>query len=102
MVITNQADIVVMDKKTEKKQNSAGRCIPHDSNIKKRNTRSWKGLREKIEKMWKVKARVMPGVFGALGAVTPKLGERLKQIQVTTSEMHEHRSSVLEPADLMR
>lgn len=37
------------------------------------------GLREELEKMWKVKAIVVPVITGPLGVVTPKLGERLQQ-----------------------
>uniref|UniRef100_A0A3P9CNU3 GOLD domain-containing protein n=1 Tax=Maylandia zebra TaxID=106582 RepID=A0A3P9CNU3_9CICH len=37
--------------------------------------------------MWRVKVTVVPVVIGALGAVTPKLGEWLQQIPGTTSEI---------------
>lgn len=36
-------------------------------------------MREELEKMWKVKAIVVPVITGPLGVVTPKLGERLQQ-----------------------
>lgn len=52
----------------------------------------FQGLKEKLERMWKVKSTVVPVVTGALGAVTPKLGERLQQIPGATSEVPEERS----------
>lgn len=41
-------------------------------------------LRENPDKMSKVKAKVVSVVIGTLGTVTPKLGNRPKQIQGTT------------------
>lgn len=37
--------------------------------------------------MWEVKATVVPVVTGALGVVTPELGEWLQQSPGTTSEI---------------
>ncbi|KAL4000544.1 hypothetical protein ACER0C_008315 [Sarotherodon galilaeus] len=45
--------------------------------------------------MWRVKITVVPVVIGALGAVTPKLGEWLQQIPGTTSEISVQKSAVL-------
>lgn len=36
------------------------------------NTEKYQGLREELEKMWKVKAQVAPVVIGTLGAMTPQ------------------------------
>ena len=52
--------------------------IPADANIRKKEHQEvvkYQGLKEQLEQMWKVKADVVPVVVGALGAVTPKLGE---------------------------
>lgn len=40
-------------------------AIPSDTNIKTKD-------HEKLEKMWKVKVKVVPVVIGALSAITPK------------------------------
>jgi len=50
----------------------------------------------KVEKMWELKAAVVPVVIGALGAMTPKLGEWLQQVPGTTSEISVQNSAVLE------
>ena len=71
--------------------------VPSDSNIRKKYEKleKYQGLKEELERMWKVKAKVVPVVEGALGAVTPKLGEWLQQIPGTASEL-----SVQEIAEL--
>lgn len=51
-----------------------------------------KNWEEFKEKMWKVKARVTPEVFGALGAVTSKLGESSFREQHQTSMLREVQS----------
>ena len=43
--------------------------------IKYEKLEKYQGLKEKLERTWKVKAKVVPVVKGALGAVTPKLEE---------------------------
>ena len=73
-------------------------AIPSDSNIKKKEhekIEKYQGLKEELERMWGVKATVVPVVIGALGAVTYKLGEWLQQIPGTTPEISAQRSTVL-------
>ena len=73
-------------------------AIPADANIRKEEhekLEKYQGLKEQLERMWKVKASVVPVVVGALGAVTPKLGEWLQQIPGTTSETSVQKSAVL-------
>ncbi|CAI5656802.1 unnamed protein product [Oreochromis niloticus] len=62
----------------------------------------YQGLREELERMWRVKVTVVPVVIGALGAVTPKLGEWLQQIPGTTSEISVQKSAVLGTAKILR
>ncbi len=62
----------------------------------------YQGLKEQLERMWKVKASVVPVVVGALRAVTPKLGEWLQQIPGTTSEASVQKSAVLGTAKILR
>ena len=52
--------------------------------------------------MWGVKAKVIPVVIGALGAVTPKLGEWLQQIPGRTSEISVQKSALLGTAKILR
>lgn len=48
--------------------------------------------------MWKINAKVVPMVVpvGAVGAITPKLKERLQQIPGTTSELTVQKRALLE------
>ena len=53
-------------------------AVPSDSNMKKKKYEKlvkYQGLKEVLKRMWKVMAKVVPVVIGALGAVTPKLAE---------------------------
>ena len=71
----------------------------------RRNTRSPennKGLKEEVERMWELKAAVIPVVLVALGTVFPKLGEWLQQIPATTSEISVQKSAVLGTAKILR
>lgn len=50
-------------------------AIPSDSNIRKmkhEKPEKYQGLKEELEKMWRVKATMVAVVKGALGAVTTK------------------------------
>ena len=80
-------------------------AVPSDSNIKKKEyekLEKYQGLKEELERMWKVKVKVVLVVIGALGAVTPKLEERLQQIPGTTSELSVQRSAVPGTAKILR
>ena len=59
------------------------------------------GLKEELKRMWKVKVKVVPVVIAALGALTPKLEERLQQIPGTTSELSVQKSAVLGTAKIL-
>ena len=77
--------------------------VPSDSNIKKKEyekLEKYKGLKEELERMWKVNFKVVPVVLEALGAVTPKLEEWLQQIP-GTSELSVQKSAVLETAKVL-
>ena len=72
--------------------------VPSDSNIKKKEyekLEKYQGLKEEVERTWKVKAKVVPVVTGALGAVTHKMEEWLQQIAGTTSDLSVQKSAVL-------
>ena len=49
-------------------------AVPSDSNIKKKEyekLEKYQGLKEELERTWKVKVKVVPLMLGALGALTP-------------------------------
>ena len=80
-------------------------AIPSDSNLRRKEHKrieKYQGLREELEKMWGVKATVVPVVIGTLGAATPKLGGWLQQIPGTTSEISFQRFALLGAAKILR
>ena len=80
-------------------------AVPSDSNIKNKEYETleeYRGLKKELERTWKVNAKVLPVVIGAIGAVTPKLEEWLQQIPGTTSELDVEKSAVLGTAKVLR
>ncbi|TWW72943.1 hypothetical protein D4764_15G0003370 [Takifugu flavidus] len=104
MVVTDQPDIVVVDKH-RKTVVVIDVAIPSDNNIRKKEhekLEKYQGLKEEIERMWVMKATVVPVVIGTLVAVTPKLSRWLQQIPGTTSEISIQKSAVRGTAKILR
>ena len=103
-VMANQLDIMVADK-LQKKAVVTDVAISSDGNIKKKENKKlekYQGLNEEVEKMWELKAAVVSVIIKAVGAVTPKLGERVQHILETTSEISVQKSTVLGTAKILR
>lgn len=69
MVMANQPDIVVVDKK-QSRAVVVDIAIPSDGNIRKKEhekLEKYQGLKEELERAWKVKASVVPVVIGHSG-----------------------------------
>ena len=101
--MANQPDIVVIDKQKEAVVIDV--AVPSDNNIKKKYYEKlvkYQGLKEELEKMWKVNVKMAPVVIGALGAVTPTLEEWPQQIPGTTSELSVQKSAVLGTAKILK
>ncbi|KAK7886240.1 hypothetical protein WMY93_025861 [Mugilogobius chulae] len=104
MVMANQPDIVVVDKE-QRRPVVVDVAIPSDGNIRRKEhekLEKYQGLREELEKAWKVKATVVPVVIGALGAMNPKLDEWLQHIPGSTSDISVQKSAVLGTARILR
>ena len=102
-VLANQPDIVVVDK-DQKTVVAIDVMVPSDSNIRKKEfekQEKYQGLKKELKRNWKVKAKVVPVVVGALGAVTPKLGDWLQQIPGTTLELSVQKSAWLGTAKIL-
>ncbi|KAF7665893.1 hypothetical protein LDENG_00129980 [Lucifuga dentata] len=102
-LLANQPDMVVVDKE-QKRAIVIDVAVPADSNIRKKEhekIEKYQGPKEELEWTWKVKSKVVPVVIGALGAVTPKLGEWLQEIPGTTSEVSVQKSAVLGTAKIL-
>ncbi|TWW57300.1 hypothetical protein D4764_07G0000190, partial [Takifugu flavidus] len=86
MVVANKPDKVLQQEK-EKKEHE--------------KLEKYQGLKEGMERMWGMKATVVPVVIGTLGAVTPNLSRWLQQIPGTTSEISVQKSAVLGTAKVL-
>ena len=72
-VVANQPYIVIANK-LDKKAAVVVVAFPSDSNIRKKENKkfeNYQGLKQELERMWGVKASVVPEVICALGAVSP-------------------------------
>ena len=79
-------DVVVVDR-DRKTCNIINIAIPGDAGIvekEKEKVKKYQGLHREVARLWNVKAKVVPIVVGALGAVTPNLSKHLDAIGVTT------------------
>ena len=103
-VIANRPDIVIIDKE-KKTAMIIDVAVPSDCNIKKKEHEKidkYQGLREEMEKMWKVEAKVVPIVVGALGAVTTTLEKWLEQIPGRTTEISIQKNAILGTSRILR
>ena len=78
-------DVVVVDR-DKKTCNIIDIAVPGDAGMsrKKEKVEKYQDLRREVARLWNVKAKVVPIVVGALGAVTPNLSKDLDAIGVTT------------------
>ena len=79
-------DIVVVNKK-DRKCYIIDVAVPGDVRIAEKETEKiekYDELKREVERLWKVRAKVIPIVLGALGAVTRSLSNYIKEIGVKT------------------
>ena len=77
--------MVVVDRE-KKTCNIIDIAVPVDAGIvekEKEKVEKYQDLRREVARLWNVKAKVVPIVVGALGAVTPNLSKHLDAIGVT-------------------
>ena len=83
---TRRPDVVVVDS-DRKTSNIIDIAVPGDAGIvekEEEKVEKYQDLRREVARLWNVKAKVVPIVVGALGAVTPNLSKHLDAIGVTT------------------
>ena len=96
--------MVVVDR-DRKTCNIIDTAVPGDAGIvekEKEKVEKYQDLRREVERLWNVKAKVVPIVVGALGAVTPNLSKHLDAIGVTTRIELLQKAALLGPARLLR
>ena len=80
-------------------------AVPVDAGIAAKEQEKidkYQDLRIEIAKLWNVKAKVVPIVIGALGAVTPNLPKHLEAIGVTIKTELLQKAALLGTARLLR
>ena len=78
----NQPDIIIKDV-AKKKAFMIDISCPVDTNMKKKEMEKiskYGGLKVELERMWGVKAEIIPVIVGGLGAVTKNLFDYLAKI----------------------
>ena len=68
----------------------------------KEKVEKYQDLRREVARLWNIKAKVVPIVIGALGAVTPNLSKHLVAIGVTTRIELLQKAALLGTARLLR
>ena len=97
-------DIVVVNKK-ERKCYISDVAVPGDVRIAEKETEKiekYFELKREVERLWKVKAKVIPIVYGALGTVTRSLSNYIKEIGVKTHIKLSQKSVLLGTARVLR
>ena len=84
-IVHQRPDIVATDKENNKCRIIIDIAIPGDQNIKEKELEKInqdQDFRLKVQKLWNVKATVIPVVVGALGTVIEELENHLKTIGI--------------------
>ena len=85
VIEARRPDLVVVDKK-ERSCKIIDFTVPGDSRIaekEKDKIEKYQDLRRELQKIWKVKVKIIPLVVGSLDAIPKQFSNRLKQIDIT-------------------
>ena len=96
--------MVVVDKK-EKSCKMIDFAVPGDSTIEeqeKDKIEKYQDLGRELQKIWNVKAKIMPLVVGCLGAISKQFGNRLKQIGISAGTAQVQKTVLLGMARILR
>ena len=99
-----RSDVVVVDR-DKKTYNLIGIAVPVDAGIvekEKEKVEKYQDLRREVARLWNVKAKVVPIVVGASGAITPNLSKHLDEIGVTTRMELSQKAALLGTARVLR
>ena len=97
-------DIVVLDK-TKNTCLIVDVAIPGDHRIALKEVEkimNYAELKVELERMWKTKTKVIPIVIGALGSITKKFRENLKELEVKHNIKVFKKSALLGTAHILR
>ena len=97
-------DLVVVDKK-ERSCKIIDFAVPEDSGIvekEKDKIKKYQDLGRELQKIWNIKAKIIPVVVGSLGAIPKQFGNRLKQIAITAGTAQVQKTVLLGTARILR
>ena len=97
-------DLVIVNK-IEKTCHIIDVVIPRDERVSAKETEKiekYDELGRELERLWKVKAKVVPIVLGALGTVTRNLNSYLKEIGVNVTIHSIQKSALFGTARILR
>ena len=104
VIPARRPDIVVLDKE-ERKLTIIDVAVPSDANIKDKETEKitkYQDLKIELQRMWNIKARVVPVVVGVLGATSPGIEKHLDNIPGKQDVRPLLKSALLGSAHILR
>ena len=104
VIEARRPDLVVVDKK-ERSCKIIDFAVPEDSRIEEKEKdkiEKYQDFGRELQKIWKVKVKIIPLVVGSLGAITKQFGNRLKQIGVRAGTAQVQKTILLRTARTLR
>ena len=104
LIEAQRPDLVVVDKK-ERSCKIIDFTVPGDSRIEEKekdNVEKYQDLGRELQKIWKVKVKIIPSVVGSLDAIAKQFGNRLKQIGITAGTTQVQKTVLLGTARILR
>ena len=96
-------DLVVVDKK-ERSCKIIDFAVPGDSRIEEKENNKIEKYQDsgrELQKIWKIKVKIIPLVVGSLGAIPKQFGNRLKQIGITAGTAQVQKTVLLGMARIL-
>ena len=96
--------MVVVDKK-KRSCRIIDYAVPGDNRIEEKEKdkiEKYQNLGRELQKIWNVKAKIIPLIVGSLGAIPKQFGNRLEQIGITVGTSQIQKTVLLRTARILR
>ena len=104
VIETRRPDIIVLNKET-KECLIVDTAVPGDTRVNTKEDEKiekYRDLCRELERLWRVKCRVVPVVVGALGTIPTRLSAHLKMLDINLSIKTIQKSAILGTARILR
>ena len=103
VIEARRPDLVVVDKK-ERNCKIIDFAVPGDSRIeqKEKELEKYQDLGKELQKIWKVKVKIILLVVGSLGAIPKQFGNRLRQIGIEAGTAQVQKTILLGTSRIFR